>query len=68
MVVTGLGTFSSLGHDADTFFDNLLDGKCGIAPVTLFDRELATVQIASEVKDFDVSKYWNPKSAKRCAP
>lgn len=65
VVVTGLGTFSSLGHDAHTFFNNLLDGKCGIDRVTLFDEELAQVKIASEVKDFDVSQYWEPKSAKR---
>mmetsp|Transcript_30366 Transcript_30366/g.73880 ORF Transcript_30366/g.73880 Transcript_30366/m.73880 type:complete len:466 (+) Transcript_30366:2-1399(+) len=65
VVVTGLGTFTSLGHDAETFFNNLLEGKCGIGPVTLFDPELAQVKIASEVKDFDVAKYWDPKSAKR---
>lgn len=60
-----MGTFTSLGHDPHTLFDNLLDGKCGIAPVTLFDPELAQVKIASEVKDFDVSKYWIAKDAKR---
>jgi len=65
VVVTGLGTFTSLGHDADTFFNNLLEGKCGIGPVTLFDKEKAQIQIASEVKDFDVNEYWTPKEAKR---
>ncbi|KAL3903543.1 MAG: hypothetical protein SGPRY_011630 [Prymnesium sp.] len=43
VVVTGLGTFCSLGHDADTFFNNLLAGKCGIGEVSLFDPELAQV-------------------------
>ena len=65
VVVTGLGTFTSLGNDPDTFFDNLLDGKCGIGPVTRFDTEDSVVKIASEVKDFDVSKYWDMKDAKR---
>jgi len=63
--VTGLGTFTSLGHDADEFFNNLLEGKCGIDRVQRFDEELSAVKIASEVKDFDVSKYWAPKDAKR---
>ena len=67
--MTGLGTITSLGHDADTFFDNLVAGKCGITEVTRFDAEKAEVpsRIASEVKDFDVSEYWAPKDAKRCA-
>lgn len=66
VVVTGLGTFTSLGHDADEFFNNLLDGKCGIGRVTRFDEDLSPIKIASEVKDFDVNEYWEPKDAKRC--
>lgn len=65
--MTGLGTFTSLGHDADEFFNNLLDGKCGIGRVTRFDEELSSIKISSEVKDFDVTKYWEPKDAKRYA-
>merc|ERR1719238_1899312 len=65
VVVTGLGAFTSLGHDADTLFENLLDGKCGIGPVTLFDPELSAIKIASEVQDFDVTQFWDPKDAKR---
>jgi len=65
VVVTGLGTFTSLGHDADEFFNNLLDGKCGIGRVTRFDEDLSPIKIASEVKDFDVNEYWEPKDAKR---
>lgn len=65
VVVTGLGTFTSLGNDADTFFDNLLDGKCGIGPVSLFDAETSAVKIASEVQDFAYGDWWEPKEAKR---
>lgn len=64
-MVTGLGTFTSLGHDAQTLFDNLLDGKCGIKEVTRFDPDLSAIKISSEVRDFDVSQYWEPKDAKR---
>ena len=65
-MVTGLGTVSSLGHDAHTFFDRLLAGECGIGPVTRFDTEGFVTRIAAEVRDFDPSKYWaNPKDAKR---
>jgi 3-oxoacyl-[acyl-carrier-protein] synthase II len=65
VVVTGLGTLTSLGNDAETFFANLLDGKCGIQQVTRFDPELSAVKIASEVQDFDVNQFWEPKDAKR---
>lgn len=65
VVVTGLGTFTSLGNDIDTFFNNLVDGKCGIGPVTNFDPDLSPIKIASEVHDFDVTQYWEPKDAKR---
>ena len=66
MVVTGLGIISSLGHDAHTFFDRLLEGECGIGSATRFDTEEFVTQIAAEVCDFDPSKYWkNPKDAKR---
>ena len=64
-MVTGLGTFTSLGHDATEMFNNLLDGKCGIDRITRFDEALSHIKIASEVKDFDVTKFWEPKDAKR---
>jgi len=65
VVVTGLGTLTSLGNDPDTFFSNLLDGKCGIGPVTRFDSSNSAVKIASEVKDFNIGEFWEPKDAKR---
>ncbi|KOO29495.1 3-oxoacyl-(acyl-carrier-protein) synthase 2 [Chrysochromulina tobinii] len=46
-------------------FNNLLDGKCGIDRITRFDEALSPIKIASEVKDFDVTKFWEPKDAKR---
>ena len=64
-MVTGLGTFTSLGNDADTLFQNLLDGKSGIGPVTSFDTANSAVKIGAEVKDFDVTQFWDPKDAKR---
>ena len=67
VVVTGLGTLTSLGNDVDTLFDSLLESKCGITEVTNFDPELTdtNIKIASEVKGFDVNEYWEPKDAKR---
>ena len=62
VVVTGIGALTSLGQDADTIFEELLAGKCGIGPLTLFDPKKypPVPQIASEVQDFDISKFWSP--------
>ena len=44
VVVTGMGVVSSLGHDADTFYANLLDGKSGVSEIENFDcKEFPTV-------------------------
>ncbi len=53
VVITGLGVVSSLGHDIDSFWKNLLDGQCGIGPITLFDASAYDCRIAAEVKNFD---------------
>lgn len=56
---------TGLGRTATTFFDNLLQGKCGIGPVTRFDVTDITSKIGAEVPDFDPGEYMDPKEAKR---
>ncbi|MGA8182853.1 MAG: beta-ketoacyl synthase N-terminal-like domain-containing protein, partial [Terriglobia bacterium] len=34
VVITGLGVFSSTGKDRDSFFENLLQGRSGVRPIT----------------------------------
>src|SRR6185503_2903198 len=53
VVVTGLGVVSSLGHDIDIFWNNLLAGRCGIDKITAFDVSDFDCQIASQVRNFD---------------
>lgn len=44
VVVTGLGVVTPLGHDPDTFYNNLLDGVSGISEIETFDcAEFPTV-------------------------
>ena len=57
VVVTGMGAITPLGRTPDEFWRNLLAGKSGIGPVTLFDTSKYKTRIAGEVKDFDVTKY-----------
>src|SRR5215831_4276954 len=53
VVVTGLGIVSPLGKDIDTFWNNLVAGRCGVERIASFDPTGFDTQIAAEVKDFD---------------
>ncbi len=53
VVVTGVGVVSSVGLDAPTMWRNLIAGRSGIAPITLFDASDLNVRIAGEVRGFD---------------
>ena len=66
VVITGIGTVASLGHDIDTFWDNLVAGKCGVAPITQFDATDYDCKIAAEVSDFDpLPAFPNAKEIRR---
>lgn len=65
VVVTGIGAITSLGHDVDTFWANLLDGKCGIQRVSLFDPSAYACQIGAEVSNWQADQHMDPKEARR---
>ncbi|MBI3877802.1 MAG: beta-ketoacyl-[acyl-carrier-protein] synthase II, partial [Verrucomicrobia bacterium] len=66
VVITGLGVVSSLGHDAEAFWKNILAGQCGIDRITLFDVSGYDCQIAAEVRNFDpVPAFPSPKDVRR---
>ncbi len=52
VVITGVGAVTPLGNDIESSWQNLVNGKSGIAPITLFDASNYPVNIAAEVKDF----------------
>jgi 3-oxoacyl-[acyl-carrier-protein] synthase II len=65
VVVTGLGVVTSIGHDVETFWANLVAGRSGIQRVTLFDPSDFACQIGAEVRDWEASQYMDPKEARR---
>jgi 3-oxoacyl-[acyl-carrier-protein] synthase II len=66
VVITGLGVVSSLGHDVNTLWTNLLAGKCGIDRITAFDASAFATQIAAEVRNFDPAPAFpSPKEIRR---
>ncbi len=65
VVVTGLGMINSLGHDKESSFKAIVDGKCGIKKIELFDATEQSVQIAAEVLGFDPNTVMDPKEVKK---
>ena len=54
VVVTGMGAVTPLGNSAKETWENMLAGKSGAAPITLFDASKFKTQFACEVKNLDV--------------
>ena len=66
VVVTGLGVVTPLGHDLNSFWQNLITGQCGIDKITAFDASAYATQIAGEVKNFDpTAAFPSPKEIRR---
>ncbi|MES1982487.1 MAG: beta-ketoacyl-ACP synthase II [Pseudomonadota bacterium] len=65
VVITGLGIVSPVGTGISQAWQNIIDGKSGIARITRFDASLFASQIAGEVKDFDATQYLPAKDARR---
>ena len=65
VVITGLGIISPVGNSVDQAWQNIVAGRSGIDRVTRFDASTFPVQIAGEVKNFDIAEYISAKDARR---
>jgi len=65
VVITGLGIVSPVGNTVEQAWQNILAGRSGIDRITRFDVSSFPVQIAGEVRDFDVTQYLPAKDARR---
>jgi len=65
VVVTGLGMINAVGMDKESSFKAIIEGKCGIKRISLFDASKHTAQIAGEITDFDPTTVMNPKEVKK---
>lgn len=52
VVITGVGVITPVGNDTKTFWDNLINGVCGIDRLTRFDTTDYKVKLAGEVRGF----------------
>jgi 3-oxoacyl-[acyl-carrier-protein] synthase II len=68
VVITGIGALTPLGNDLQTYWDNLLAGVSGAAPISHFDASKFKTQFACELKDFDAKNFFDRKEARKYDP
>lgn len=62
VVISGLGVLSCLGHDVDTFWNNLVNGECGIDYIQEFPTDNLEVKIGGEIRNFNPADYGMDRS------
>jgi 3-oxoacyl-[acyl-carrier-protein] synthase II len=67
-VITGIGALTPIGNTLDEYWDSLLAGKSGAAPITHFDASKFKTQFACEVKNFDPEAHFDRKEARKLDP
>jgi 3-oxoacyl-[acyl-carrier-protein] synthase II len=65
VVVTGLGIISPVGSTVPTAWENILNGKSGIAPITRMDVSAFPVRFGGSVQGFNADQYLSAKDQRR---
>jgi len=65
VVVTGIGTLTPIGNNLNDYWNNLLAGVSGAAPITLFDASKFKTRFACEIKGFDPTEFMDRKEARK---
>lgn len=65
VVVTGLGALTPIGNTKDEFWEGLISGKSGAAPITYYDTEKFKTKFACELKNFNATDFLDRKEARK---
>jgi 3-oxoacyl-[acyl-carrier-protein] synthase II len=65
VVVTGMGALTPIGNTLGEYWDALLKGTSGAAPIKQFDASLFKTHFACEVKNFNVEDFMDRKEARK---
>jgi len=65
VVVTGIGAITPIGNSFPEYWDALVNGVSGAAPITLFDADQFKTQFACEVKNFNPEDFFDRKEARK---
>lgn len=65
VVVTGLGALTPIGNNIDEYWEALVAGKSGGAPITYFDTEKFKTKFACELKNYNPLDFFDRKEVRR---
>ncbi|MFT7497540.1 MAG: 3-oxoacyl-[acyl-carrier-protein] synthase II [Porticoccaceae bacterium] len=65
VVVTGLGALTPIGNNIEEYWNGLINGVSGAAPITHFDATNFKTRFACEIKNFEVTDFINRKEARK---
>ncbi|WP_210364576.1 beta-ketoacyl-ACP synthase II [Bacillus sp. REN3] len=65
VVVTGIGAVTPVGNDAETTWNNIINGVSGIGPVTRLNADDYPAKVAAEVKEFNIENFIDRKDARK---
>lgn len=68
VVVTGMGAITPIGLTVNDFWDAMMRGESGCAPITYFDTEKFETKFACELKGYEATNYLERKEARRLDP
>ena len=64
VVITGMGMVTPLGHDAESTWEGMREGRNGVGPISHFDARSFTTRIAAEMRGFDLARHLGPEAAR----
>ncbi|MCR9253295.1 MAG: beta-ketoacyl-ACP synthase II [bacterium] len=65
VVITGMGAITPIGNDVESFWQNLLAGQSGAAPITKFDSTNFRTNFACEVKGYSPLDHFDRKDLRK---
>ena len=65
VVITGLGALTPIGNNLSEFWQGLIKGRSGSAPITYFDCSEFKTKFARELKNFDPLNFFDRKEVKK---
>lgn len=68
VVVTGMGTLNPVGNNIAEYWESLIKGVSGAAPITHFDASEFKTRFACELKNFDPKDHFDRKEARKYDP
>lgn len=68
VVITGLGALTPIGNTVPEYWNSLINGVSGAAPITHFDTTNFKTKFACEVKNFDAEQFLEKKEVRKLDP